>query len=197
MQRWKATKKQYPLADYACTMWSHHTEAAGINRIVNRLPTHPLFSPKGIGFHLSLWKTWIVTQRAEIWENQMTQAINVCKAAMRSSRVCFRGRGFWDFRQSMRRAWTLTSTDAAESHQSPKWLPSLHDIRDSSTKSDDCEEIHLPIALMLIEIARQKSRFSDFGVQDKVKVLRETRASGIAMQILLSGLPDHVQEVIQ
>jgi hypothetical protein len=41
MQRWEATQLQYPLADYACTMWSHHTEAAGMTE---KLRSYAFFS---------------------------------------------------------------------------------------------------------------------------------------------------------
>jgi hypothetical protein len=158
-KHWDVTRLQYPLADYACRMWSHHTEAAGITE---KLPPCAFFSKNDSRSQLSLWGTWIATQRADIWDNQMALAIEVCKAVIRPPQAPHWSKNFWMYRRARRNTSRSNSSDAGASQQFGKLSSSSDASLDTSSAHDVYAEIYFSIANILIEIALQKPCFPEF-----------------------------------
>ena len=191
LERWKATRQHYPLADYACTMWSHHTEAAGMTE---KLTPYILFATESPASELSLWETWITALRADTWNHQLLLAIDVCKAAIRSPRVPAWAIGFWARRQARRKAIWSASMDIDLSGQSTEQLPFSAGFPDTPFASGKCNEIQFWIAIMLIEIAWQRSCSTDVEGQDND--LRRIQASpATARKPPFESLQRHIGEV--
>jgi hypothetical protein len=89
----------YPFLEYAAAMWPHHLRHASHQNALKRL----MQSSLNLLGSATLWKTWLILQPADIWDNQVQLAFFLCDAVIRSPDAPGWALDSWDIRQTLRK----------------------------------------------------------------------------------------------
>jgi hypothetical protein len=151
----------YPFLEYAAAMWPHHLRRASHQNALKGL----MQSSLNLLGSSNLWKTWLILQPADIWDNQIQLAFFLCDAVIRSPDVPGWALDFWDIRQTLRKK---------DLSRSPNSQNSVERSPQSRTKSARLGYRHVQsfsgqffvevsgkqeytLAVILLEVALQKS----------------------------------------
>ena len=150
-------RKSFPLLEYSAAMWPSHVRSA-----LHQSTLKPLMqSSLNILGDATLWRTWLILQPADIWDNQIQLALFLCEAVIRSPDVPGWALDFWDIRQALRKKDLSRSPNDYHSllsrTKSPR--PGYQRVQTSARKffPGIRGKQEYTLAVILLEVALQRS----------------------------------------
>jgi hypothetical protein len=190
----KELRKCYPFLEYAAAMWPHHLRRVSCQNALK----HLVQSSLSLLDECTLWKTWLILQPADIWDNQIQLAYFLCDAVIRSPDMTGWVLDFWDVRQALRKkdrsksphprsigekSTLLSSTSARPPYQhvqtSSRTFLTMVKGKQAYT-----------LAVLLLEVALQKSLESVVGEEQSMGSSYDTLDKHIT---LLHGMSEKAQ----
>lgn len=168
----KELRKCYPFLEYAAAMWPHHLRCASYQNAHK----HLMQSSLSLLGTATLWRTWLILQPADIWDNQIQLAYFLCDAVIRSPDMTGWVLDFWEIRQALRKKDQPKSQNGHSIGEKSGLLstisarPKYKSVR--TTTSTFIPRIKgkqaYTLAVLLLEIALQKSLESIVGLQQSM-----------------------------
>jgi len=185
---------EFPFLEYAATQWPYHIR----NEKEQSLAEYDMRLVLVSG--CNLWHSWLMLQRADIWETQLSLAQTLCEAIISSANVGGWANNFWRKRQDYR--------VIAENHHQHARSSAIKSIKHPSHSFYLSGRLYLDIAIVLLEVAVQRSLYESFlsrvdaakslrHLEEVIETLKKLskgtiRRMGLGYHLAVTACLDHV-----
>jgi hypothetical protein len=186
--------REFPFLEYAATQWSYHIRNEKEQSLAED-DMHLVLLSKGC----NLWYSWLLLQRADIWETQLSLAQTLSEAIISSANVGGWASNFWRKRQDYR--------VAAENHDQHASSCAIS-IKHPGKLICLSGRVYLDMAVVLLEVAVQRPLYESLlsridaamSLPDLEKVIESLkklsegtiRRMGLGYHLAVAACLDHV-----